>query len=238
MALPLQASLYLHLISPTLSTRPPTITLSFTRSFRLSSQPKPFPTLANSLTTALLQETSLLRSLNNCVVLVRRPLRRVCLVFMLTTCRSLHSFPPLLCASQHLFSLDSLPLNNLVWPAMTTADRTTRRVYSAEQLHKLRASCSAPKLREAIEEHDSEDAELVKGTSLPLPPPPASTPLHRCLRWSAVKHQPSRNNAPSHLFLTPSHCYNIMTPYYHYATCRNSHASQALISTKHGYWLS
>lgn len=51
---------------------------------------------------------------------------------------------------------------------MTMADRTTRRVYSAEQLHKLRGSFSAPKLREAIEEHDGEDAELVKGTVLQL----------------------------------------------------------------------
>jgi hypothetical protein len=48
---------------------------------------------------------------------------------------------------------------------MTTADKTARRVYSAEQLHRLRASFSAPKLREAIEEHDGEDAELVKGAS-------------------------------------------------------------------------
>ena len=59
---------------------------------------------------------------------------------------------------------------------MTTADRTTRRVYSAEQLHKLRGSFSAPKLREAIEEHDREDAELVKGTLLPLPLPPPLPP--------------------------------------------------------------
>jgi len=48
---------------------------------------------------------------------------------------------------------------------MTTGDKTARRVYSAEQLHRLRASFSAPKLREAIEEHDGEDAELVKGVS-------------------------------------------------------------------------
>jgi len=78
---------------------------------------------------------------------------------------------------------------------MTTADKTTRRVYSAEQLHKLRGSFSAPKLREAIEEHDGEDAELVKGilllsSHLPSPPPhPQSIPpvlasLHLCLRWS------------------------------------------------------
>jgi hypothetical protein len=46
--------------------------------------------------------------------------------------------------------------------SMTTADKTARRVYSAEQLHRLRASFSAPKLREAIEE---QDAELVKGVS-------------------------------------------------------------------------
>jgi hypothetical protein len=44
-----------------------------------------------------------------------------------------------------------------------TNNKTTRRVYSAEELHRLRASCSQPKLREAIEEHDGEDAELVKG---------------------------------------------------------------------------
>lgn len=50
---------------------------------------------------------------------------------------------------------------------MTTAEKTARRVYSAEQLHRLRASSSAPKLHEAIEEHDGEDAELVKGTLHP-----------------------------------------------------------------------
>lgn len=66
--------------------------------------------------------------------------------------------------------------------AMTTTDRTTRRVYSTEQLHKLRGSFSAPKLREAIEEHDREDAELVKGSLLPLllpPPQPQSLPPSR-----------------------------------------------------------
>jgi len=75
---------------------------------------------------------------------------------------------------------------------MTMADRTTRRVYSAEQLHKLRGSFSAPKLREAIEEHDGEDAELVKGTfaalglrlpfSAPQSLPPVFASLHLCLR--------------------------------------------------------
>lgn len=78
---------------------------------------------------------------------------------------------------------------------MTTAEKAARRVYSAEQLHRLRASSSAPKLREAIEEHDGEDAELVKGTSLPsfyssLPPSLRSAPpldlLHHCLRWPQV----------------------------------------------------
>lgn len=44
-----------------------------------------------------------------------------------------------------------------------TGEKVTRRVYSAEELHRLRGSCSQPKLREAIEEHDGEDAELVKG---------------------------------------------------------------------------
>ena len=42
-------------------------------------------------------------------------------------------------------------------------DKSTRRVYSAEELHRLRGTCSQPKLREAIEEHEDEDVELVKG---------------------------------------------------------------------------
>jgi hypothetical protein len=45
-----------------------------------------------------------------------------------------------------------------------TNKKVTRRVYSAEELQRLRAQCSQPKLREAIEELDGEDAELVKGT--------------------------------------------------------------------------
>lgn len=52
-------------------------------------------------------------------------------------------------------------------------DKTTRRVYSAEELHRLRASCSQPKLREAIEEHEGEDAELVKGIICHTPEPHA-----------------------------------------------------------------
>lgn len=45
----------------------------------------------------------------------------------------------------------------------TSASKTTRRVYSAEELHRLRGTQSKPNLGESIEEHDGEDAELVKG---------------------------------------------------------------------------
>ena len=44
------------------------------------------------------------------------------------------------------------------------ADKTARRVYSADELHRLRSSQSVPKLQEAIEEHDGEDADLIKGS--------------------------------------------------------------------------
>jgi hypothetical protein len=44
---------------------------------------------------------------------------------------------------------------------------TARRVYSAQELHRLRDSSSQPKLREAIEQHDVGDAEVVKGMSEP-----------------------------------------------------------------------
>lgn len=44
-----------------------------------------------------------------------------------------------------------------------TATKVTRKVYSAEELHRLRGSQSQPKLHEAIEERDGEDAEIVKG---------------------------------------------------------------------------
>lgn len=47
--------------------------------------------------------------------------------------------------------------------ATNAVSRRTRRVYSAEELHRLRNTQSQPKLSEAIEEHESEDAELVKG---------------------------------------------------------------------------
>ncbi|EME40635.1 hypothetical protein DOTSEDRAFT_27263 [Dothistroma septosporum NZE10] len=43
-----------------------------------------------------------------------------------------------------------------------TRVKSTRRVYSAEELHRLRGSQSQPKLKEAIEEKDGEDAEIVK----------------------------------------------------------------------------
>ncbi|KAK5109001.1 hypothetical protein LTR62_007635 [Meristemomyces frigidus] len=45
------------------------------------------------------------------------------------------------------------------------APKATRRVYSAEQLQRLRGASSQPKLHEAIDEHDGEDAELVKESS-------------------------------------------------------------------------
>lgn len=45
---------------------------------------------------------------------------------------------------------------------------SSRRVYSAEQLHRLRGTQSQPKLHEAIEEHGREDAEIVKGTDSSL----------------------------------------------------------------------
>lgn len=47
-----------------------------------------------------------------------------------------------------------------------TPPKVTRKVYSAEELHRLRGTQSQPKLREAIEEKDGEDADIVKGTSI------------------------------------------------------------------------
>ncbi|KAH9827054.1 hypothetical protein Tdes44962_MAKER09858 [Teratosphaeria destructans] len=44
----------------------------------------------------------------------------------------------------------------------STTTQSARRTYSAEELRRLRNATSQPKLREAIEEHDGEDAELVK----------------------------------------------------------------------------
>lgn len=69
---------------------------------------------------------------------------------------------------------------------MTTAEKTARRVYSAEQLHRLRATSSAPKLHEAIEEHDGEDADLVKGIRCSVPfqiHPSLCIALRHCLKW-------------------------------------------------------
>ncbi|KAK4574486.1 hypothetical protein LTR86_001327 [Recurvomyces mirabilis] len=45
------------------------------------------------------------------------------------------------------------------------APNIARRVYSAEQLHRFRSASSQPRLHEAIEEHDVEDAELIKDIS-------------------------------------------------------------------------
>lgn len=115
---------------------------------------------------------------------------------------------------------------------MTTADRTTRRVYSAEQLHKLRGSFSAPKLREAIEEHDGEDAELVKGTLLQLSLRLLSRLRRPSLRsrltanlpeleplWQRSWHRaiihPSRSLTGPHLTSHTPHPFNISIPYCH-----------------------
>lgn len=45
------------------------------------------------------------------------------------------------------------------------SEKSTRRVYSAEMLHRLRSTASQPTLhlKEAIEENDDGDAELIKG---------------------------------------------------------------------------
>nr|POE74032.1 hypothetical protein CFP56_72336 [Quercus suber] len=48
---------------------------------------------------------------------------------------------------------------------MATPDvtqRQTRRVYSTDQLHRLRGTVSTPKLNESIEEHDGNEADLIK----------------------------------------------------------------------------
>ena len=65
-------------------------------------------------------------------------------------------------------------------------NKPPRRVYSAEQLQRLRASCSQPKLREAIEELDGEDAELVKGMR---PTHAAPTSSVNKLRFLAARPQ-------------------------------------------------
>jgi hypothetical protein len=146
-----------------------------------------------------------------------------------------------------------LAFSDCVCSVMTMADRTTRRVYSAEQLHKLRGSFSAPKLREAIEEHDGEDAELVKGTSLPFfppaPPPPQSLPpvSPHCTSASggAADQQRAWHRAihPSRSLKTTSHAFDTSIPYCHChshchphcAPCRGYLESRASLSTKNGW---
>lgn len=59
-----------HLIEPLHYTIPSTTTLSFKHSFRLSLQPRPFPTLANCLFTTRYDKRSPCRSLLIRVVLV------------------------------------------------------------------------------------------------------------------------------------------------------------------------
>lgn len=76
--------------------------------------------------------------------------------------------------------------------AETTLPKTTRRVYSVEELQRLRGVQSQPELREAIEKHDSEDAEVVKGRSLDCP---ALPPL--ALATSHLNNTPSKTLLPS-----------------------------------------
>lgn len=94
--------------------------------------------------------------------------------------------------------------------AMTTSmDKSTRRVYSAEELHRLRGASSQPKLRESIEKHDSEDAELVKGMLGPFIPPYSPERLHLCV--SGVRLFTTRNSLPP-----PALCFS------HFACCFTS----------------
>nr|POE72287.1 37s ribosomal protein s19, mitochondrial [Quercus suber] len=51
----------------------------------------------------------------------------------------------------------------LVMTAPDVIQRQTRRVYSTDQLHRLRGTVSTPKLNESIEEHDGNEADLIKG---------------------------------------------------------------------------
>ncbi|KAK3117574.1 hypothetical protein LTR53_000899 [Teratosphaeriaceae sp. CCFEE 6253] len=70
--------------------------------------------------------------------------------------------------------------------------KPSRHVYSAEELHRLRDTKSQPKLCEAIEEHDGDDAELVKATlsvaQLPTMGDASSppTPTHQCWVYDLV----------------------------------------------------
>ena len=83
-----------------------------------------------------------------------------------------------------------------------------RRVYSAEYLHKLRGSSSQPKLCEAIEERDGEDAELVKGRFK------TAGRTHGCWRrsttLSVTKHPAALQLSLTTLFLSfrVTHCRN------------------------------
>ncbi|KAK4494169.1 hypothetical protein PRZ48_014467 [Zasmidium cellare] len=59
-----------------------------------------------------------------------------------------------------------------------TPPKVTRKVYSAEELHRLRGTQSQPKLREAIEEKDGEDADIVKEVNLRWIEQLVATPEH------------------------------------------------------------
>ena len=78
-------------------------------------------------------------------------------------------------------------------------EKTTRRVYSAEELQRLRVSCSQPKLREAIEELDGEDAELVKGII-----------CHSCTPELTHKHQRVALAAPFNFQVISNHTWTII----------------------------
>ncbi|KAF2208962.1 hypothetical protein CERZMDRAFT_87355 [Cercospora zeae-maydis SCOH1-5] len=76
--------------------------------------------------------------------------------------------------------------------ATNTAPKSTRRVYSAEELHRLRNTQSQPKLSEAIEEHEGEDAELIKAHLARVRPPKTALALAR-----ASSHlQPPETHSP------------------------------------------
>ena len=137
--------------------------------------------------------------------------------------------------------------------SMTTADKTARRVYSAEQLHRLRASFSAPRLREAIEEHDGEDAELVKGVSsscsyqTPPPPLPPPVPCPVSLRWRcrSTKQQRAWRRStlslltPAAQHIIPKHDHHLVIPAHHvYSSTRTQfRVSPGLGSEDHSHTL-
>lgn len=78
-----------------------------------------------------------------------------------------------------------------------TAERSNRRVYSAEHLRRLRSTASQPtlQLHEAIEEHDADDAELVKGTICHLCTDSTPDIISKQSSLLAVHNNSNNNNA-------------------------------------------